>query len=197
MHPDATVTLDDHLPGRFTEKKRQIDVSIRWTDSGHEQLTIVQARDRSRPADVNAVGEFIAVIEDVGASRGILVCRSGFTKNAKTYARNKGVELYNLHDAESRDWRLELTIPLLWIDLHPSADFPCRIHLNKGEQPALEDNGPILPIPEGPGFTRPPCSSSSGTSGPSPTPLGPAYHPVVAAAHAGPARRRPGRVAAR
>ena len=84
LHPDATVTLDDHLLGRFTEKKRQIDVSIRWTDSDHEQLTIVQARDRSRPADVNAVGEFIAVVEDIGASRGIMVCRSGFTKDAKT-----------------------------------------------------------------------------------------------------------------
>ena len=38
LRPDATVTLDDHLPGRFTEKKRLIDVSIRWTDSSHEQL---------------------------------------------------------------------------------------------------------------------------------------------------------------
>jgi hypothetical protein len=149
LHPDATVTLDDHLPGQFTEKKRQIDVSIRWTDSNHEQLTIVQARDRSRPADVNAVGEFIAVVEDVGASRGAMVCRSGFTKDAKTYARNKGVELYNLHDAESRDWSLELTIPLLWIDLHPAADFPCRIHLVKGEQLALEDGFPVIHLPGG------------------------------------------------
>ena len=66
LHPDATVTLDDHLLGHFTEKKRQIDVSIRWTDSDHEQLTIVQARDRSRPADVDAVGEFITVVEASG-----------------------------------------------------------------------------------------------------------------------------------
>jgi hypothetical protein len=150
LHPDATVTLDDHLPGRFTEKKRQIDVSIRWTDTDREHLTVVQARDRSRPADVNAVGEFIAVVEDVDASRGVMVCRSGFTKDAKTYARNKGIELYNLHDAESRDWRLELTIPLLWIDLHPSAEFPCRIHLVKGEQLPLEDGFPVLHIPGGP-----------------------------------------------
>jgi Restriction endonuclease len=150
LHPDATVTLDDHLPGRFTEKDRQIDVSIRWTDGDREQLTIVQARDRSRPADVNAIGEFIAVVEDVDASRGVMVCRSSFTKDAKTYGRNKGIELYNLHDAESRDWRLELTIPLLWIDLHPSADFPCRIHLVKGEQLALEDGFPVLHVPGGP-----------------------------------------------
>jgi Restriction endonuclease len=150
LHPNATVTWNDHLPGRFTEKKRQIDVSIRWSDGDREQLTIVQARDRSRPADVNAIGEFVAVVEDVGASRGVMVCRSGFAKDAKTYARNKGIALYNLHDAESRDWRLELTIPLLWIDLHPSADFPCRIHLNKGEQLPLEDNEPVLHVPGGP-----------------------------------------------
>jgi hypothetical protein len=79
-----------------------------------------------------------------------MVCRSGFTKNAKTYARNKGIELYNLHDAESRDWRLELTIPLLWIDLHPSAEFSCRFHLDKGEELALEDGQPVLHIPGGP-----------------------------------------------
>jgi hypothetical protein len=95
--PHATIALDDRLPGRLSEKKRQIDVSIRWFDADQEYLTIVQARDRNKPANINAIGEFVAVIEDVGATRGVMVCRSGFTKNARTYARNKGIELYNLH----------------------------------------------------------------------------------------------------
>src|SRR5215216_7546285 len=172
LRPDATVTWDDHLRGRISEATRQIDVSIRWSDSDREYLTIVQAKDWGTPADVKAIDAFASVVKDVEATRGVMVCRSGFSRRAKTYARNLGIGLYNLHDAESRDWRLELTIPLLWIDLHPSADFPCRIHLNKGEQLALEDNEPVLHVPGGPAFTRLRCSSSSGTSVPSPTPPG-------------------------
>jgi hypothetical protein len=150
LRPDATVTWDDHLRGRISEATRQIDVSIRWSDSDREYLTIVQAKDWGTPADVKAIDAFASVVKDVEATRGVMVCRSGFSRRAKTYARNLGIGLYNLHDAESRDWRLELTIPLLWIDLHPSADFPCRIHLNKGEQLALEDNEPVLHVPGGP-----------------------------------------------
>jgi hypothetical protein len=150
LAPHATITWDDHLPGGTSETDRQIDVSIRWTDAGREHLTIVQAKDWGTPADVKAIDAFASVIKDVDATRGVMVCRSGFTKKAKAYARNLGIGLYNLHDAESRNWRLELTIPLLWIDLHPSAEFPCRIHLDKGEQLAIQDGFPILYVPGGP-----------------------------------------------
>ena len=152
LAPHATITWDDHLPGRISETDRQIDVSIRWTDADREHLTIVQAKDWGTPADVNAVGAFAAVVEDVDATRGVMVCRSGFTRNAKTYARNKGIRLYNLHDAESRNWRLDLTIPLLWIDLHPSAQFDCPIHLNAGEQ--LPHNNGIPFLSTNPGGPR-------------------------------------------
>jgi hypothetical protein len=57
---------------------------------------------------VNAVGAFAAVVEDVDATRGVMVCRSGFSQSAKTFVRNKGIGLYNLHDAESRPSWLEL-----------------------------------------------------------------------------------------
>jgi hypothetical protein len=97
---------------------------------------------------VNAVGAFAAVVEDVDATRGVMVCRSGFSQSAKTFARNKGIGLYNLHDAESRDWCLELTIPLLWVDLHPSGRFECPIYLNAGESLPLDNGVPLF-------FTQP------------------------------------------
>jgi hypothetical protein len=150
LAPHATITWDDHLPGGTSETDRQIDVSIRWTDAGREHLTIVQAKDWGTRADVKAIDAFASVIKDVDATRGVMVCRSGFTKKAKRYARNLGIGLYNLHDAESRNWRLELTIPLLWIDLHPSAEFPCNVYLVEGEQLAVEDGFPFLYVPGGP-----------------------------------------------
>jgi hypothetical protein len=152
LAPHATVHWNDHLHGYVSEKDRQIDVSIRWSDADREYLTIVQAKEWNKPADLNAVGEFAVVVEDVRATQGVMVCRSGFTAGARTYARNKGIGLYNLHDAESQDWRLDLTIPLLWIDLHPLLSVNYQIHLAAGEAVLLDNGLPILST--NPGKTR-------------------------------------------
>jgi hypothetical protein len=46
---------------------------------------------------------------------------------------------------------LELTIPLLWVDLYPSGKFSCSVHLNKGESLPLDSGFPGLFIhPRGP-----------------------------------------------
>ncbi len=153
LAPGAKITWNDHLPGRISEKGRQIDVSIRWSDGDQQYLTIVQAKDWGDPADLPAVGEFASVVEDVGATRGVMVCRSGFTQGAKTYARNKGIRLYNLHDAESRNWCLELTIPLLWVDLHPRTEVTCQAHFAAGEALLLDDNGQFI-LSTNPGMNR-------------------------------------------
>ena len=121
---------------------------------------------------MNAIGEFVAVVEDVGASRGVMVCRSAFAKDAKTDARNKGIALYNLHDAESRDWRLELTIPLLWIDLHPRPTSLAASTSTRASSSPSRTMSQSSTSREAPAFTRLRCSSSSGTSVPSPTPPG-------------------------
>jgi Restriction endonuclease len=149
LAPYATVTWNDRLPGHISETDRQIDVSIRWSDGDQQYLTIVQAKDWREPADLVAVGEFASVVEDVGATRGVMVCRSGFTKGAKPYARNKGIRLYNLHDAESQNWRLELTIPLLWVDLHPKVQINCLSHFDAGEALLVNNGLPILSTDSG------------------------------------------------
>ena len=126
----------------------------------------MRAKDWATPADVNAVGAFAAVVEDVEATRGVMVCRSGFSQSAKTFARNKGIGLYNLHDAESRDWCLEPTIPLLWVDRHPSGRFDCPIYLEAGESLPLDNGVPFFfAHPGGRESTPSPASSGSGTSG--------------------------------
>lgn len=142
--PYATVTRNDYIYGHLSKKKRQIDVSIRWSDSGQDYLTIVQAKDWRRAADIKAIGEFASVVEDVSATRGVMVCSAGFSGTTKTYARNKGIGIYNLHDAESRDWRLDLTIPLLWIDLHPRVQVNCQNYFAAGESILLDNGLPIL-----------------------------------------------------
>lgn len=120
----ATVKWDDHIYGHHSEQNRQIDVSIRWTFNGVERLTIVQVKDWQKRPDVNDVGSFAAVVEDVKASQGIMVSRHGFSSTARTYARNRGIQLHSLHDAQSATWRKVLTIALVWVE------WSVEIHVN-------------------------------------------------------------------
>lgn len=113
---DAIVTHDDKIPGRITGRTRQIDVSIRSKVSGFDILIIVQVKDYERPADINVIGEFKSVVDDVGANKGIVVCSKGFTKPAKQYARRLGIDICTATDAESKKWQFALTIPLIWIE---------------------------------------------------------------------------------
>jgi Restriction endonuclease len=120
LEPQAEVKHDDKLAGFESGIMRQIDVSIRTAISGHEILVIVQAKELSRPADVNVVGEFQSVIRDVRAAKGVLICSRGYTGPALEYGRKLSIDLCTAHDAQHRKWAVDLKIPLLWIE-HPGS----------------------------------------------------------------------------
>lgn len=150
LSPTAQVTWNDSLYGHDTEKRRQIDVSIKANFEGFTSLVIVQARDWKTRADVNAVGEFASVVRDVRATKGILICKKGFTSTARTYARNIGIELLNIHDAQSRDWKLDIQIPILWIEQGPQAIVKMRFTLKKKTDILLDKrNAPMLSQDQG------------------------------------------------
>lgn len=110
LEPNAEIIQDDHILGRDTNANRQIDVSIRYKFAGTTNLIIIQAKDYKNPADVNKVGEFLSVIRDVNANKGILICSSGFSKKAVEYAKNKGIELLTLHSAQNKRWETLLKV---------------------------------------------------------------------------------------
>jgi len=147
--PYAQVKHDDQIWGNLSESYRQIDVSIRYSIGGHDLLAIIQARDKSRPADVNAVGEFATVIEDVKANKGILVCRSGFTAIAKSLAKNKGIEVCNIHDAQSRRWVLDIKFPIMWLDLLPLLRVEGRAWMDKGDSIPKEVKDWVISVDRG------------------------------------------------
>lgn len=153
LQPLAEVKRNDFIDGHLSGTKRQIDVSIRWSSGADKYLTIVQAKDTGRPADIKIVDEFLSVIRDVQATGGVLICRSGFTGNAHTYARNCGVSLLNLHDAQSTNWSLHLTVPIIWIELTPKVQVSHAVYLEAGDSIPTDD--PLgLPLTADDGKTR-------------------------------------------
>src|SRR5690606_3421231 len=105
LAPNAEIKQDDYILGKNSNTKRQIDVSIRFKNMGISYLTIIQAKDYSRPADIKVVDEFKSVIEDTLANKGILICSKGFTKKAKEYGKKVGIELLSIHEASNKNWQ--------------------------------------------------------------------------------------------
>ena len=127
LEENAVVIHDDKIQGSESGGERQIDVSIRTSIAGHDVLIIVQAKDHERPADISVVGEFLSVIRDVRAAKGVLICSGGFTDRAIAYAKSVNVDVCTAHDAQTRKWAIGLTIPLLWVE--PSGDVTLQMDL--------------------------------------------------------------------
>ena len=113
LEPHANVKVNDFILGFETGIKRQIDISVKSNIAGHEILIIIQAKKLKKRADATVLGEFYSVIDDVRASKGILICNSGFSSTAKNYAKRKKIDICTAHDASNKRWQTEIQIPVL------------------------------------------------------------------------------------
>ncbi len=149
LQPNASVIHDDKIFGKDSGTKRQIDTSIRAKVAGHDLLIIVQARSPNQKADINDVGEFATVVKDVRASKGVLISNAGFTKGAIGLAQNLGIDLCSIHDAQSRNWALDIKLPLLWVELLPSVHIKLQVFLHKGDTISLDPQNMVLSTDKG------------------------------------------------
>lgn len=111
--PDANVKLNDMIIGRRSGIPRQIDISIRKSIGQYKILVVVECKDYSKPVDVKDVEDFLGLADDVGANKGAMVAANGFTEAAKTRAKDAGVDVYRLVDAEDHDWHSDVAIPMV------------------------------------------------------------------------------------
>lgn len=113
LAPHAKVTHNEKIQGRRSNRLRQIDIVIKSNVGQIPVLIIVDCKDYRNPVDVKDVEEFMGLVDDVGANKGIIVSASGFTKTANTRAQDAGIDLYRYVDTESHDWKSYVAIPVL------------------------------------------------------------------------------------
>ena len=111
--PDVKVSLNEKVKGRHSGVMRELDIVVRRSVGQFQILIVVDCKDYSRPVHVKDVEEFIGLLEDVGANKGAMVAANGFTEAAKTRAKNSGIDLYRLVDAEQHDWQSYVSIPVV------------------------------------------------------------------------------------
>jgi hypothetical protein len=107
----ASVERNVHLEG--LDGPRQIDVLIRSKVAGMSLKTIVECRDHNKRLDVTAVDSFQSKLVDVGANKGVLVARKGFSGTAIQKAKRVGITLCTASNAKEILLSLGIQIPVV------------------------------------------------------------------------------------
>ncbi len=86
FYPDAKISFDQRLLGRYSKIERQIDVLIEGRIAGKNIRLIVDGKYYGENIDVKEVESFISMAEDVNATQGILVTSKGYSQAATNRA---------------------------------------------------------------------------------------------------------------
>ena len=111
--PGARTTINEKIKGK-SGTVRQIDIVIRYNIGQYSILVVADCKDWKNPVDIGNVGQFIDMVEDVGANKGALICNAGFTDGARNRATEKGIDLLKVIDTENPDIKLKINFPALF-----------------------------------------------------------------------------------
>lgn len=127
----SSVERDVQLDGH--DGPRQIDVLIRSQVAGMPLKTVIECRDFNKRLDVTAVDAFQSKLVDVGANKGVLVSRRGFSGTAIKKAKRVGVTLCTASNAAEILSSLGMQIPVVLIEVEPLVqNFRGIMHLEAG-----------------------------------------------------------------
>jgi len=94
--PDATITHNVSCVGIISKTKRQIDILVEGKIAGFELSVIIECKYFNRKVNVKHVESFLSFLNDLKASKGILITNEGFSKAAFNRAT------YDTQDIELR-----------------------------------------------------------------------------------------------
>jgi hypothetical protein len=111
---EATIEKNIKITGRYSNRKRQIDILITQYIAGNKIAIIVDCKFYKKKIDVKQVESFIAMMDDVAADKGLMVTEKGYTKSAINRAYNNPryleLDIYTLAEVKSR-FHSEIAIP--------------------------------------------------------------------------------------
>lgn len=109
----AEIKYDDKIIGLESGQQRQIDISLKGKINVFDIFIAVSCKDYKNKVDINDIGEFVSVLRDIRANKGVMIASSGFTTGAIELAKNQGIETYSLIDSKSLDSKTFAKLPAL------------------------------------------------------------------------------------
>jgi hypothetical protein len=127
QYSDAEITHNAKRVGLYSKVKRQLDILIEQYVAGNRITIVIDGKYFNKKVDVKCVESFIGMLEDVGAHKGLLISKEGFSEAALNRA------YYGPSDVELDILNFE--------DLHAFQSF--------GAIPYVGNNGALVPTPFG------------------------------------------------
>ncbi|GEM63855.1 hypothetical protein SF1_18370 [Sphingobacterium faecium NBRC 15299] len=90
---------DNNLKGS-SGVKHQIDVMTEQFLGGKRLLTAIECKYWNRKVNKDVIMKHLEIMQDLEIENGIIVCKSGFTKDTVTYAEHRGIKLVILREVE-------------------------------------------------------------------------------------------------
>ena len=94
LDQNTKVTQNELIAG--PDGSRQFDVVLRTSVADETYLTVIECKDFSRAVNVTAVDAFHSKMREINASKGILLCRKGFSRTATQKAVRLGISLVEI-----------------------------------------------------------------------------------------------------
>jgi DNA-binding transcriptional regulator YdaS (Cro superfamily) len=140
--PTAEVRHNHKIRGH-SGRMRQLDVTVSAQIGPYRIFIVVECKDKSRPVSIEQVEAFAKKLEDVGASQGVIVSKSGFDDGAKAIALQNNIRLLNYREAEVADWKQMLGDNAQWFftvtEVHPE-----ETEVDVADDGQLDDDDLIL-----------------------------------------------------
>lgn len=113
----------------------QIDVLTTHSDGLHSYDTAIECKYWKRKVNKDTVMKLASIIEDTGISKGVIVTKSGFTKDGLEYAKFKNIGLVLLREWDKNDQNStpkEIELGILQITLNIIATRPKILQIDLG-----------------------------------------------------------------
>lgn len=95
----------------------QIDVLTEQSDGNKIQQTAIECKFLNEKVTNDTVMKLQCIMEDAGIGSGIIVCKSGFTRDTMIYAEHKGIKLVELREAQENDRDFKRTLEVGTLDI--------------------------------------------------------------------------------
>ncbi|WP_428330102.1 restriction endonuclease [Mucilaginibacter sp.] len=105
------------IKGKSTVE-HQIDVLTEQFEDDRQLLTAIECKYWNKKVDKEVVMKLSEIMLDADIASGIIVCKSGFTKDTLTYAQHKGIKLVELSEAGENDADFQKIVEIGLIDFN-------------------------------------------------------------------------------
>jgi len=98
--------------------QHQIDVLTELFDGKRQLLTAIECKYWKKKVTKDSVMKLSQIMEDSGIASGIIVCKTGFTRDTLIYAEYKRIKLVELREARENDMDFKRTLEIGTLDIN-------------------------------------------------------------------------------